>query len=255
MAGAIDLNADLGEGYGPWRMGDDEAMLGLVSSANVACGGHAGDPETMFRTCGLAARNGVAIGAHPGYTDREGFGRRLIPMAADEVARMVAAQVGALQAVASLAGTEVVYVKPHGALANLAARDRDVASAVAEAVGSVDGDLAVLAISGTELEDVARAAGLDVFSEVFADRGYLSNGQLVPRGEPGALLDDPHEAADRLLDFLDSGEMPVVDGSSIPLAVDSVCVHGDSPGAVRMTEVVRAALEDEGWTPTAFATA
>ncbi len=254
MTRRIDLNADLGEGFGPWRMGDDEAMLSLVSSANVACGGHAGDPETMYRTLSIAARNGVAVGAHPGYADREGFGRRIIPMGLDELGRMVAAQIGALRAVAALVPTpiDVSYVKAHGALANLAARDGDVAAALVDAVQRIDADLAILAISGTEVERVARAAGSPVFSEVFADRGYRSNGQLVPRGEPGAMIHDEAEAADRIIGLIETGLMPVAGAEPIPLAVDSICVHGDSPSAVAMTTAVRDRLVAAGITPTRF---
>jgi Uncharacterized proteins, homologs of lactam utilization protein B len=242
----IDLNADLGEGYGPWSMGEDAAMLGVVTSANVACGGHAGDPETMFRTACLAVERGVSIGAHPGYADREGFGRRIIPMAPAEIGRMVAAQIGALQAVAALAGTQVGYVKPHGALGNLAAADAGVAASIAGAVAKLPSPLPILAISGTALEEAGRAAGLVVFSEIFADRAYLPNGQLVPRSRPDAMIDDAGAAAERLIGFLESGLMPVVDGSPIPLAAHSICVHGDSPGAVAMARRIRADLEGHG---------
>jgi UPF0271 protein len=248
----IDLNSDLGEGYGPWAMGDDAAMLRVVTSANVACGGHAGDPETMFATLREAAARGVTVGAHPGYADRAGFGRRVIPMPAPEIGRMVAAQVGALMGVAALAGARVAHVKPHGALANLAADDRGVAEAISQAVASLPGGLAILAISGTELEHAARAAGLAVFSEVFADRGYLRSGRLVPRGQPGALLDDAEAAAERLVGFLASGLMPVVDGDPIPLAAQSVCVHGDSPGAVALAKTLRARLTEHGVTLAPF---
>jgi len=252
MARQIDLNSDLGEGFGPWPMGDDETMLSLVSSANVACGGHAGDPETMFRTLSIAARNGVTVGAHPGYNDREGFGRRVIPMTPDEIGRMVAAQIGALRAVAALVPVEVRYVKPHGALGNIAARDADVARAIVESARAVDERLAILAISGTELEHVARAAGAPVFSEVFADRGYQPSGQLVPRDQPGAMIHDPVAAAERLLSFLETGLMPVVDGEPIPLDAHSVCVHGDSDGAVAMARLIRDQLVAAGMRPTGF---
>jgi len=248
----IDLNSDLGEGYGPWAMGDDAAMLRIVTSANVACGGHAGDPETMFATLREAAARGVTVGAHPGYADRMGFGRRVIPMPPEEIGRMVAAQVGALMGVAALAGARVAYVKPHGALANLAADDRAVAEAIVQAVGALPWDLAILAISGTELEHAARAAGHAVFSEVFADRGYLRSGRLVPRGQPGALLHDAEAAAERLVRFLSSGLMPVVDGDPIPLAAQSVCVHGDSPGAVALAQTLRARLTARGVTLAPF---
>lgn len=242
----IDLNSDLGEGFGPGAMGDDASMLDLVTSANVACGGHAGDPETMHRTLALAAERGVRVGAHPGYADREGFGRRVIPMSHHEIQRMVAAQIGALRAIAALESVEVTYVKAHGALANLAAADRGVADAIVDTVQRIDPSLAVLAISGTEIENAARAAGLPVFSEIFADRGYLSNGQLVPRSEPGALIHDPSAAADRIVEFLETGAMPVIDGDPIPLDAHSVCVHGDSAGAVAMTRSLRERLTSAG---------
>lgn len=246
MTQRIDLNSDLGEGFGPWTMGDDAAMLQLVSSANVACGGHAGDPETMFRTLQIAVKNGVVVGAHPGYADREGFGRRIIPMTPAEVGRMVAAQVGSLQAIASLAGTKVRYVKPHGALGNLAADNADVACAIVQAVQGLSRELAVLAISGTVLEHEARSAGLSVYSEVFADRGYLSTGRLVPRSRPDAMIHDVDHAVQRLLRLLGSGLMPVVDGEPIRLAAHSICVHGDSAGAVDMARAIRQRLQDHG---------
>ncbi|MCA0203981.1 LamB/YcsF family protein [Pararhodobacter sp.] len=248
----IDLNSDLGESFGPWSMGDDSAMLDLVTSANIACGGHASDPETMFTTLRTAAEKGVVIGAHPGYADREGFGRRVIPMAPAELGRMVAAQVGALAGVAALAGARVRYVKPHGALSNHASDDRAAADAIVAAVKALPGDLAFLAISGTELELAARAAGLPVFAEIFADRGYLPNGRLVPRSQPGAMIHDPAEAAERLLRFLDTGLMPVVGGDPIPLDAASICVHGDSPGAVAMAREVRARLGAAGVSVASF---
>lgn len=248
----IDLNSDLGEGFGPWTMGDDAAILRVVTSANIACGGHAGDPQVMFDTLRHARELGVKIGAHPGYADREGFGRRIIPMTPAEIGRMVAAQVGALQGVAALAGAQVVYVKPHGALANLAADERAVADAIVAAVAALPGNLAVLAISGTALELSARAATLPVFSEIFADRGYLATGRLVPRGQPGAMIHDPIAAADRLLGFLHSGLMPVVDGDPIRLDAHSICVHGDSPGALGMAQLIRQRLTAAGVTIAAF---
>lgn len=246
MARSIDLNSDLGEGFGPWSMGDDAAMLKIVTSANIACGGHASDPETMFQTLVTARENGVVVGAHPGYNDREGFGRRVIPMAPAEVARLVAAQIGALQGVAALAGTRVGYVKAHGALANLSARDRSVADALIGAVAQLDPALPILAISGTQTEQAARAAGQPVFSEVFADRGYLSSGQLVPRGQDGAMIHDADFAADRLLQLLETGHIPVIDGAPIALEAHSICVHGDSPGAVTMAARIRSRLETQG---------
>ena len=248
----IDLNSDLGEGYGPWAMGDDAAMLDIVTSANIACGGHAGDPETMYQTLRLAADRGVTIGAHPGYADRIGFGRRLIPMPAEEIARMVLAQVGALQALARLAGTRVAYVKPHGALANHLAADRAASGLLVAALAKAAPDLALLAISGTALEQAARTAAYPVYSEIFADRGYLPSGQLVPRSQPGAMIHDPEQAADRLIQALRTGLMPVISGPPIALQAQSICVHGDSPGAVLMARHIRARLAAAGVTLAPF---
>ena len=237
---SIDLNADLGEG-----VGDDAAMLALVSSANLACGGHASDPDLMFETLMAAQARGVVIGAHPGYADRASFGRAVVPMSPAEITRMVAAQIGALSGVAGLAGARVAYVKAHGALANLAADRRDVADALVRAVQSAG--LAMLVISGTEQEAAARAAGLTTFTEVFADRAYLSSGRLVPRSHPHAMIDEPEKALHRLISFLDSGLMPVLDGDPIPLQAQSVCVHGDTPGAVAMARRLRDGLAERGW--------
>lgn len=246
MTGMIDLNADLGESYGPWRMGDDAGLMRIITSANIACGGHAGDPDTMVAAIRLARDHGVAIGAHPGYADRIGFGRRVIPMSTTEAARMVVAQVGALVALARLEGARVAYVKPHGALANFAAANRPLAEALAEALQQAFPELAVLAISGTELEQAARARGMAVHSEIFADRGYQANGQLVPRGQPGDLIHDPDQAAERLLGFLASGRMPCVGGGEVALAAQSICVHGDGPSAVAMAARLRARLTAAG---------
>ena len=249
---SIDLNADLGEFSGLESKGADDAMLALVSSANIACGGHAGNHETMFYALSTAAQRGVVVGAHPGYADREGFGRRAISMSHAEIGRMIAAQIGALQAVARLVPVKVRYVKVHGALANLAACDGDVAATVVDAVQGVSEELAILAISGTEIESAARAAGAPVFSEVFADRGYQPNGQLVPRDRLGAMIHDPYEATDRLLGFLETGLMPVVEGEPIELSAHSICVHGDSGGAVAMARMIRDGLCTAGIQPVGF---
>jgi len=242
----IDLNSDLGEGFGPWAMGNDREMLSIVTSANIACGGHAGDPETMFRTLSLARDNGVNVGAHPGYNDPVGFGRRIIPLSPSEIGNMCAAQIGALIGIAAQVGVPVTYVKTHGALGNLAARDRKVADAIVATVQKIDPTLAILAISGTQSEQAARAAKAPVFSEIFADRGYLSTGQLVPRDQDGAMIHDAAEAADRLLTFLESGLMPVIDGDPIKLDAHSICVHGDTAGAVEMAREIRARLTAQG---------
>lgn len=242
----IDLNSDLGEGFGPWSMGDDVTMLSLVTSANIACGGHASDPETMYQTLLLAKHNGVSVGAHPGFNDREGFGRRVIPMSPQEIGRMCVAQIGSLIALATMVGVTVDYVKPHGALGNLAARDRSVADAIVAAVQMIDPTMAMLAISGTQSERAARAAGANVYSEIFADRGYLSNGQLVPRDQDGAMIHDASAAAERLISFLDTGLMPVINGDPIKLEAHSICVHGDTSGAVEMTREIRKQLLAHG---------
>jgi UPF0271 protein len=248
----IDLNSDLGEGYGPWSMGHDAMILDCVTSANIACGGHAGDPETMFKTLRMAAERGVRVGAHPGYADREGFGRRIIPMLPDEIGRAIAAQVGALVAIARLADTQVSYVKPHGALGNLAAADAAVAAAVVSAVKAMNPALAILAISGTALERVAVERGVTVFSEIFADRAYLPSGELVPRSQAGAVLHDPKQATDRLISYLKTGRMPVAGAEPIALRADSICVHGDTPESVEMARQIRARLQAEGVALTAF---
>lgn len=241
----LDLNADLGEG-----MGDDAAMLALVTSANVACGGHASDPDLMLHTLRLAQARGVVVGAHPGYADRKNFGRVVIPMEPAQIAALVAAQIGALQGVAGLCGARVAYVKAHGALANLAADQRSVADAVALAAKAAG--LALLAISGTELQAAGEAAGIPTYAEIFADRAYLASGRLVPRGHPQAMIHDPQTALERLITFLETGLMPVIDGPAIRLAAHSVCIHGDSPEAVAMAQTLRAGLARRGVTLAPF---
>ncbi len=248
MARQIDLNSDLGEGYGPWSMGDDAAMLQIVTSANIACGGHASDPDHMVQTIQTAMANGVSLGAHPGYDDKPGFGRRVIPMEPEQIGRMVVAQVGAFAALAQLAGGKVAYVKAHGALANYVAANRPVADAMVAAIGNAFPGLPILAISGTEVEKSCKDKGVTVFSEIFADRGYQPNGQLVPRGQDGAMITDPGQAADRLIAFLDSGLMPVVGGDPIELNAHSICVHGDSAHAVGMAREIHQRLTAHGIT-------
>lgn len=242
----IDLNADLGESYGPWVMGADAKMMKTVTSANIACGGHAGDPTTMYETLRLAVENDVNIGAHPGYYDKEGFGRRRIPLSASEVSQLIAAQIGTLRGVAGLVGAEVKYVKPHGMLNNFACVDMETAVAIATSVKAAHPDLAMLAISGTMLETASKDAGLITYSEIFADRGYTDEGTLVPRSQPGAMIEDPKFAADRLVAFSKTGMMPTVSGGSIALEAHSICVHGDSDHAVAMAAEVKAALIAQG---------
>ena len=221
-------------------------MLAIVSSANVACGGHASDPETMARTLTEAKKHGVVTGAHPSYPDKEGFGRRRLPFTPGEIERFTAAQIGALMAIGALVGQPISYVKPHGALANVAAEESDVAEAIARAVRAVDARLAMLAISGTVLERVGQAHGIATYSEVFADRGYTPAGTLVPRSDPGAMIHDPEAATARLLGFLESRMMPSVGGAPVALDAHSICIHGDSPGAVAMARHIRDSLKARG---------
>jgi len=251
---SIDLNSDLGESFGPWHMGDDKSMLSIVTSANIACGGHASDPNTMAETVRLAKQNNVVIGAHPGFPDKEAFGRRLIPMSAADVESLVASQVGALIGIANLNDAHVRYVKAHGALANWAAATPEIAQAVARAVQKSAPHCALLAISGTQLEVAGRQLGLKTYSEVFADRAYQSDGQLVPRSIEGSVIHDAKAASDRLVKFLKSGDMPTLDGSSVQLNADSICIHGDNPAAVAMGKTILQQLKDNGFEIASFTT-
>ncbi len=234
-------------------MGADGEILKIVTSANIACGFHAGDPDTMAATIRTAVENGVAIGAHPGFADKAGFGRRPIPMAPAEITRMVAYQIGATIAMAALEGGRVTHVKAHGALSNVASANREVADAVAAAVKAVDPTLTLLAVATTALEDAGRAAGLPVAAEIFADRGYEPDGQLVSRAKPNAFVHDPQEAAARVVRMVEEGAIFAHDGSRLPTAIDSICVHGDSAAAVAIARAVRDALEGAGITVAKFA--
>jgi UPF0271 protein len=242
----VDLNSDLGESFGVWRLGDDEAMLDVVTSANIACGFHAGDPAGLAATCRAAAARGVRIGAQVGYRDLAGFGRRYIDVTADDLRADVMYQIGALQALARAAGATVRYVKPHGALYNTIVTDRGQAAAVAEAVQAVDDGLAVLGLAGSAFFDEAARCGLRTVPEAFADRAYRGDGQLVSRREPGAVLRDPADIAERVAVLVKTGRIVAVDGSTIAVSVESVCVHGDSPGAVQIASAVRKRLAAEG---------
>ena len=245
MAG-IDLNADLGEGFGVWRLGDDDAMLGIVSSANVACGFHAGDPTGLLRVCRSAAERGVRIGAQVSYRDLAGFGRRFIDVAAEDLIADVVYQIGALQAIAGASGSSVSYVKPHGALYNTIVTNGEQAAAVAEAVHVVDATLPVLGMAGSAFFEEATRLGLPTVAEAFADRAYRPDGRLVSRREPGAVLDDPAAIAERVVTMVSSGQTTAVDGTQIAVSVESICVHGDSPGAVEIATAVRDRLEAAG---------
>lgn len=248
----IDLNSDLGESFGSWSMGDDEALVRVVSSANVACGFHAGDPSTIRRTCAAAAAAGVTVGAHVAYRDLAGFGRRFLDVSHAELVDDVVYQIGALAALASAEGADVRYVKPHGALYNAVAGHREQARAVVEAVRVVDPTMPLLTLPGSVLAQEARAVGLRVVVEAFADRAYRPDGSLVPRRETGAVLHDPEVIARRVVRMAVAGEVEAVDGTVLRVEAESVCVHGDTTGAVEISRRVRAALEDAGVRVTSF---
>ncbi|MEE1941317.1 5-oxoprolinase subunit PxpA [Streptomyces sp. TRM 70361] len=249
----IDLNADLGEGFGRWRLTDDEALLSVVSSANVACGFHAGDPSTMRRVCAAAAGRGVAIGAQVSYRDLAGFGRRAMDVPADELADEVAYQIGALRVFAEAAGTRVAYVKPHGALYNRTVRDTGQAGAVVAGVLLAGGGLPVLGLPGSSLLRAAGEAGLPTVTEAFADRGYTPDGTLVPRREPGAVLHEPGAVVDRALGIALRATVTAADGRQVAVSARSLCLHGDTPGAAGLARRVRRALEEAGVRIGAFA--
>jgi len=242
----IDLNSDLGESYGAWRMGDDAAMLAVVSSANVACGFHAGDPAGILRTLEAAARYGVAVGAHVSYPDLVGFGRRDLDIAPADLTADVVYQIGALIGLAKAAGTEVRYVKAHGALYNRIAVDPVQGAAVIEAVKAIDPTMVFLGLANAPILERARAAGLVSVAEAYADRAYTKEGRLVPRREPGAVLHDSAIIAERMVRLATHGTVETIDGNVIRLDAQSVCVHGDSPDAVGIAREVRRRLEAEG---------
>lgn len=254
MSRCIDLNCDLGESYGPWRMGHDEELLELVTSANVACGFHAGDPATMRRTVALAVRGGVAVGAHPGLPDRLGFGRRAMAVTAEDTYAMVLYQVGALAAVVRAAGSALRHVKPHGALYAMAAQSPVLAEAVATATRDVDEKLVLVGPGDSELERAASTMGLPFAAEIFADRTYTADGALTPRHRPDAFIRDPEEAAVRIVEALRSGVVRAVSGEPVRVRADTVCVHGDNPEAVAFARALRNALQQAGVELRAFGT-
>lgn len=240
----VDLNADLGELDA--AAAPDVAMMPAISSANVACGFHAGDPDTMRATVALACDHGVAVGAHPSLADRQGFGRRELPVTPHEVEALVAYQVAALAGIAALQGARLAHVKPHGALYNMAARDRALADAIVRAVCTVDRSLVLFGLSGSHLLAAGRDAGLRTASEVFADRGYRSDGRLAPRGTAGAVIADPTLVASRAVSMVEARTVRAIDGTTVPLDVDTICLHGDTPGAATIALAVRRALEAAG---------
>lgn len=250
---SIDLNSDLGEGFGAWTMGDDAAMLDIVTSANVACGFHGGDSDIMLRTAKIAKAKGVAIGAHPSYRDLHGFGRRPVAgLTSSEIETMVAYQIGALQAVAALAGHGVTHVKAHGALSNVACADPMTARAIASAIKAVDRDLIWVVLPRSEMERAGEAANLPLAREAFADRAYEDDASLMARGKAGAVLHDPTEIAERVLRMAGDQAVVSASGKLIRMPIDTICVHGDTPGAVGIARQVRARLETGGFTLSPF---
>jgi UPF0271 protein len=242
----IDLNADVGESFGNWRMGNDETVLGIVSSANVACGFHAGDPLVMAKTCEIAKQHGVSVGAHPGFADLQGFGRRPIPMSAAELETMVAYQVGAFMGIAARAGLTVAHVKAHGALYNMAEVDGEVAGAIARAVKAVDANLIMIGGTGSPMADAAETAGVRFAAEGFPDRAYTDDGKLQSRKLPGAVLHDPALAAAQAVRMAVDGQILTVGGKLLARSVQTLCIHGDEPTAAAVAGAIKAALADAG---------
>lgn len=239
----VDLNSDLGESFGAWKMGDDDAMLGIVTSASVACGWHAGDPVVMYRACEMAKKNGVAIGAHPSFNDLWGFGRRVIRGTSfSDLEKQIAYQIGALMGVAAMIGYTVTHVKAHGALGNLVNDEDDFAMAMARAIKAVNPKLVFMVMPGRPSVKAAEKVGVPMVQEIFADRAYRDNGQLVMRGQPGAVIHDADVAAERILRALDDNAMISITGNKVPVKIDSICVHGDTPTAVEMARQVRQRL-------------
>lgn len=249
----LDLNSDLGEGFGAWTMGDDAAMLEIVTSANIACGFHAGDPLVMHKTMASAGERGVSIGAHPGFLDLWGFGRRPIQgERPEDIEKMVIYQIGAAAAVAQSVGLRLAHVKSHGALGNMAMVDPDLAHAIARAVRVVDRDLILVVMPGLALEKAGLSEGLLVAREIYADRSYDDDGNLTSRKKPGAVIEDAALATDRVLRMLEDRAITTVTGKRLPVTIDTICVHGDKAHAVAMASGLRAALEKAGCTLTPF---
>ncbi len=242
----LDLNCDLGEGFGVYQPVDDEALLAEVTSANVACGFHAGDPATMARVARAAVRQGRALGAHPGLPDLQGFGRREMKISPAEAFDLVVYQVGAMQAVARAAGTRLAHVKAHGALYNMAAKDPELALAIARAVQAAGPDLMLYALSGSAMVGAARQLGLPVACEVFADRSYQADGTLTPRGRPGAMITDVEAAVAQVLGMLRDGTVRAITGETVRIEVHTLCLHGDQPGALVFAKALRATLNTLG---------
>ncbi|THD75048.1 LamB/YcsF family protein [Thalassobius vesicularis] len=246
MTLTVDLNADMGESFGPWNMGDDAALLQVVSSANIACGVHAGDWDIMAQTMALAVKNGVGIGAHPGFPDLQGFGRRKMHLPHGTLGNLVRYQLGAAQAMARAAGGQVRHLKLHGALANMAAEDKAMALACYRAALDVDPDLIVMVLAGTQQQAAVAELGCNTACEIFADRAYNDDATLVDRKLPGAVIHDPEVAGQRMLDMVQAGAIITESGKHIPTRIDTICLHGDTPTAVQIAARVRLMLEGAG---------
>ena len=246
MSTSVDLNADMGESFGPWNMGDDAALLKTVTSANVACGFHAGDPDVMARTMAMARDNGVGIGAHPGFMDLQGFGRRKMHVPHATLANMIRYQLGAAQGMAHAAGTRVRHLKLHGALSNMACTDHAMARACYEAALEVDPEIIIMVLAVTAMEEVVRELGCNWCGEIFADRAYNDDGTLVDRSQPGAVIHDAALAGPRILQMVQEGAIITESGKRIPAAIDTICLHGDTAEAVQLAQSVRASLTAGG---------
>lgn len=242
----IDLNSDLGESFGAWKMGMDEEVMASISSANIACGFHAGDSEVMIKTVSAAKKAGVAVGAHPGYPDLQGFGRRNMACSADEIYAYTLYQIGAMQAVCHAHGIKMQHVKAHGAMYNQAAKDISLAKAIAQAVKDADSNLILMGLANSLFENAAKEAGIKFAAEAFADRGYMPDGSLVPRNKPGAFIHDPEEAAARMIRLVKEGVVKTPDGAELKLKAHSICLHGDSNEAVQMAAVIRKRMSENG---------
>ena len=240
----MDLNCDMGESFGLWPMGDDEKIMPYITSANIACGFHAGDPSVMKKTVALAVQVGVAVGAHPGYADLQGFGRRSIPMSRDEITNLIVYQLGALDGFCRLHGTQLRHVKPHGALYNTAAVAPNVAEAIARGVVSYNPGLILVGLAGSQLLSAGREQGLTAVGEAFADRQYKEDGTLVPRSHPEAVLHDPDAVATRVLDMIRTRTVRTLSGRTLDLDFATICLHGDTPGAVAMAARIHEKLQD-----------
>lgn len=252
MTNSVDLNADMGESFGPWVMGDDLALLDVVTSANIACGMHAGDPDVMAKTMRAAAERGVGIGAHPGFADLQGFGRQRISLPPETLANLVRYQLGAAQAIARANGAVVRHLKLHGALANMASEDKEMALSCYHAVLSVDPDVIIMVLAGTAQEAAVREIGCRSACEIFADRAYNDDATLVDRRLPGAMIHDPDLAARRMVDMVKAGAILTKSGKVIPTRIDTICLHGDTAEAVAIARQTRAGLEAAGITVRQF---